>query len=104
MKKDFFEREYAKLSPERRLKVDQDAQRIIAAHILAQLREAGGMSQVQLAERLKVRQATVSQIENQGDCKISTLVKYVIAAGGKIQVRVQMPGHRVVELLEAQPG
>jgi DNA-binding XRE family transcriptional regulator len=102
--KDFLDRELAKLSPERRLKVEQDAQRIIAAHILAQLRESGGMSQVQLAERLDVRQATVSQIENQGDCKISTLVKYVNALGGKIQLKVQMPGHRAVELLEAHPG
>jgi DNA-binding XRE family transcriptional regulator len=53
---------------------------------LRQLREVHGISQVELAERLKVNQAAVSRLENRQDWKVTTLLEVVEAMGGRMQV------------------
>lgn len=53
---------------------------------LRQLREVHGISQVELAERLKVNQAAVSRLENREDWKVTTLLAVVEAMGGRMQV------------------
>ncbi len=53
---------------------------------LRQLREVHGISQVELAERLKVNQAAVSRMENREDWKLATLLAVIEAMGGRIQL------------------
>jgi transcriptional regulator with XRE-family HTH domain len=53
---------------------------------LGPLRKHRKTSQADVAKRLTVSQANISQIER-GDVKISTLVGYVGALGGKLEVR-----------------
>ncbi|MFM9921319.1 helix-turn-helix domain-containing protein [Lacisediminihabitans sp. H27-G8] len=48
---------------------------------LAMVREAGKLTQVELADRLHVTQGAVSRLESRGDALLSTLHKYLEAAG-----------------------
>lgn len=56
------------------------------AQSLAKVRKARGLTQVQLAELLDVSQAQVSRIESQTDLYLSTLSRYLEAAGGRLFV------------------
>lgn len=54
------------------------------AFSLAQLRECRGMTQQELAEKLALRQASVSGMERRGDIQVSTLNRAVRALGGDL--------------------
>lgn len=58
---------------------------MVAELRLAGLRKHRKASQAEVAERLAVTQANVSQIER-GDVKVSTLAGYVDALGGKLEL------------------
>ncbi|HEX4407545.1 MAG TPA: helix-turn-helix domain-containing protein [Xanthobacteraceae bacterium] len=64
---------------------DGDFGRIVGQSLKA-LRELAGLTQADLAERLKVGQAAVSKIENRGDVQISSLKKYVEALGATLRI------------------
>lgn len=59
---------------------------------LAELREKVQKTQVEMAQVLGIRQPTVASMEKQGrDLKLSTLKRYVEAAGGKLRLDVELP-------------
>lgn len=59
---------------------------------LAELREQVAKTQVEMAKRLGVKQPTVAGMEKPGrDIKLSTLKRYVEAAGGKLRLDVELP-------------
>ena len=51
---------------------------------LADLRKAQQITQARLAEKMGVKQATVSQVESSTDLYLSTLRKHVAAMGGEL--------------------
>lgn len=52
-------------------------------------REEAGLTQEQLAEKLKTKKSAISRIENHAeDIKLSTLEKFAQALGKKLEVRV----------------
>jgi ribosome-binding protein aMBF1 (putative translation factor) len=52
-------------------------------------REEAGITQEQLAEKLKTKKSAISRIENHAeDIKLSTLEKFAQALGKKLEVRV----------------
>jgi DNA-binding XRE family transcriptional regulator len=55
---------------------------------LVRLREEAGLTQVQLAERLGVRQPAIAQLEGgrASDIKASTLVKHAAALGARVRI------------------
>lgn len=55
-------------------------------------------SQDQIAQILGVKQPSVLKIERQTDLYLSTLRRFVEAAGGKLELRVELPGKGVVHL------
>ncbi len=57
---------------------DHDAGRVVGRS-LKSLREAVGLTQLQMARKLGVGQAAISKIEARGDVQISSLKKYVDA-------------------------
>jgi DNA-binding XRE family transcriptional regulator len=77
--------------PVDREKVDEQKKRMLAdvrAYQLRELRQAAGLSQQQVAERIGVSQRQVSKIEH-GDidnAKIRTIRGYLEAVGGNIAV------------------
>jgi DNA-binding XRE family transcriptional regulator len=65
---------------------------------LSALRQALGLTQVELAKRLDVTQGNVAQIEKRGDLLVSTLASYLHAVGGEVRIVVQFPGGHAIEV------
>jgi len=72
--------------PERHARVEEEAQAAIAAQRLAQVREARGLTQTQLATQLGVTQVNVSRIERAEDTHLSTLRRYIEGLGGHVEL------------------
>jgi predicted XRE-type DNA-binding protein len=81
----------AKMSPERRARNDKAIKEAIAAMPLDKMRKARNMTQVAVAEKLHVDQASVSKLENRTDIYLSTLREYVEALGGELVLRAEFP-------------
>jgi DNA-binding XRE family transcriptional regulator len=71
--------------------------------LLQELRERRHMSQVALAERLSVRQPTISKIERREDVNVSTLRRYVRALGGELHITADFPEGSVEIGLGSEP-
>lgn len=57
--------------------------------LLKQLRQESGLSQEQLAQKLKTQKSVISRIENHADdIRLSTLRKYAKSLGRKIKIDV----------------
>lgn len=65
---------------------------------LAAIRKAAEMTQVEIAQKLGVSQARVSQIEQTQDMLLSTLNSYLEAIGGHATVVVHFEGGEDVEV------
>ena len=91
-----FRRLVEDLPTERRERIEDHTQALIQEYeLLKALRQDREVSQVQLAELMGIRQASVSKIENQSDMRISTLRKYIEALGGELEIRVRFDDHDV---------
>jgi hypothetical protein len=55
-------------------------------------------SQAQIAQSLGVRQPSALKIERRTDLYLSTLRRFVEAAGGTLALRVELPGKDVLRL------
>nr|WP_093019142.1 XRE family transcriptional regulator [Sphingobium sp. YR768] len=58
---------------------------------LKALRKLAQRSQEQIAQSLGIKQPSVLKIERQTDLYLSTLRRFVEAAGGKLELRVELP-------------
>lgn len=65
---------------------------------LRALRLLAERTQEQIAESLGVKQPSVHKIERQSDLYLSTLRRFVEAAGGTLELVVTLPGTGVVHL------
>jgi len=64
---------------------------------LSMIREAGRLTQTDIARALNVTQGAVSQVEKRGDLLLSTLRNYLLAAGASDpRIVVSVNGHDVV--------
>lgn len=59
---------------------------------LKALRKLAERSQAQIARSLGITQPAIVKIERQTDLYLSTLRGFVEAAGGKLELRVELPG------------
>lgn len=87
------------LPPARRAKIEARAS-VLAGEVegLKALRELAERSQEQMARELGVKQPSVLKIERQTDLYLSTLRRFVEAAGGTLELRVELPGKGVLQL------
>lgn len=59
---------------------------------LAELREKVQKTQTEIAQVLGIKQPTVAGMEKPGrDLKLSSLKRYVEAAGGKLRLEIELP-------------
>jgi hypothetical protein len=65
---------------------------------LKALRLLAERSQEQIAHSLGVKQPSVVKIERQTDLYLSTLRRFVEAAGGTLELRVELPGKGILHL------
>ena len=89
----------ASLPPERRAAVEARSAELIAEiEGLKAFRQLAERSQEQIAETLGIKQPSVAKIVKQTDLYLSTLRRFVEAAGGKLELRVELPGKGVLHL------
>jgi hypothetical protein len=86
----------AKLPKKRQQAIQKRAAELIAEEAtLRQLREARERSQVEIAEKLHIKQAAVSKLERRTDMYLSTLRSYIEAMGGKLEIIARFPNKAV---------
>lgn len=83
-----------RMSAERQARVAARTTELIAMLPLYEIRQARKLSQVELADRLKVNQAAVSKIERRADMYISTLRRHIEAMGGSLVIQAEFPEGR----------
>ncbi len=59
--------------------------------LLSELRKATGYSQKTLAMKLKMKQPSLSKLENARDMQVTTLQKLVGALGGEVEIVCKFP-------------
>jgi transcriptional regulator with XRE-family HTH domain len=67
------------------------ARRDLSELLLSEIRKLRGMSQKELADRLDIRQPSLSKLEGQDDMQVSTLKKIVEALGGHLRITATFP-------------
>jgi len=87
--------------PGEETEVEIGAAALIARHrarTLAQARQLTGLTQAQVAARMRVRQERVSAIEraDPGATEIRTLAAYVAALGGRLEIVADIAGKRIM--------
>ena len=80
----------------RQRKIEARFQESLASMPLDELRKLREMTQLQLGEILGVHQSEVSKIEHRSDICVSTLVEYVEALGGHLEIRAVFPDRQVL--------
>ncbi len=93
------------LPAERRRKIEARGQELIAEiESLKAVRKLMKRSQSDIAKTLGIKQPSVHKMEKQTDMYLSTLRKYVEAAGGTLELRVDLPGKGVVDISDIGLG
>jgi len=83
--------------PELVARAKAKAERMLLDIRLAEIRELLGKTQMEIADAMAIKQPTVARLERKGqDLKLSTLKRYVEAAGGKVRVDIELPDGRHV--------
>ena len=87
------------LPEERRRAIETRAEDLLAeVEGLRALRALAERSQEQIADALGIKQPSVHKIERQTDLYLSTLRRFVEAAGGTLELRVELPGKGTIRL------
>lgn len=76
-------------------KIDQEVEDELLEIDLRTLREAMGLTQGELAQRVEITQSQLSKMERREDHRISTLRRYVEALGGSLEICAIIDGRRV---------
>lgn len=83
----------ARLPKERQARIKTRAAELHAeVEGLKALRKLAERSQEQIAQSLGIKQPAIVKMERQTDLYLSTLRRFVEAAGGKLELRVELPG------------
>jgi transcriptional regulator with XRE-family HTH domain len=80
-----------KSPPAKLAQIDREADDELNRIGFAALRKARKRTQVELARKLGVNQASVSGMENNSDLLLSTLGRYVHALGGEVRIQAVFP-------------
>lgn len=81
----------ATLPPEVLEAAARKTEAMLAAMELNELRQARGLTQEELAERLGIRQANVSRLERRLDMHVSSLRTVIEAMGGELRIVAHFP-------------
>jgi DNA-binding XRE family transcriptional regulator len=91
----------AALPEERRNRIQKAAEeRATQIRGLRALRALTEMSQKDMALVLGIKPPSVCKMEKQADIYLSTLRKFVEAAGGRLELRVILPNHEPIQLTD----
>ena len=83
-------KKFSELRAQMPLAAQQQAQQIanemIKEMILQELRQARGLSQKEMAERLNVQQPAIARLEKRTDMYLSSLRSHIEAMGGQLEI------------------
>jgi transcriptional regulator with XRE-family HTH domain len=79
------------MSPERKKKIELQANELIREMEIGELRKALKITQEELAVVLKMKQSSISRIEHQSDMFISTLRSILSAMGASLKIVASFP-------------
>jgi transcriptional regulator len=88
----------AKRAPNRE-RVDKIKREMLLEIGLHELRERTGVTQTAIAERMETSRPNVARIENEADIRVSTLQRYVDAAGATLRIEAVLPDGEHVPLV-----
>lgn len=71
---------------------------------LGALRRRMGLSQAALARRLQVKQPLIAQLEHREDMYLTTLIRYIHALGGELELTARFPEMAVALVAPDHPG
>ena len=94
------------LSPEEEAELEDlraEAASEAVAYSLGELRQARAMTQIELADRLKRAQPTISEMENTDDHLISTVRSVVESLGGRLEISAVFDDERILIVAPPRP-
>lgn len=80
------------MTPERRERIDAMSRELMVEMLLSEIRREAGLTQIDLANALGIKQPSLSKLESQDDMQISTLRRIVKALGGELELVAKLPG------------
>ncbi len=81
----------SRMRPESRARAKGRAKEMMAEMLLAEIRQAAGMTQEEVAASLGIKQPTLSRMESQDDMQVGTLQRLVQALGGELEIIAHLP-------------
>ena len=84
-----------KFTPAELRQIDGESESELLEMDLRALREAAGLTQGELAQRVEITQSQLSKMERRDDHRISTLRRYVQALGGSLEICAVLNGKRI---------
>jgi transcriptional regulator with XRE-family HTH domain len=91
MAKSFDELARRTMTRKMRAQAKNRARELLGEYLLSEIRAGRGMSQVEVARALGIKQPSLSKLENQSDMQLSTLAKIVKVLGGELEVVARFP-------------
>lgn len=88
-----------KLPTERKNKISKRVKELIAEELTLQdLRKALELTQADVSAKLHMKQEAISRLERRSDILLSTLVSYIKAMGGELNLTAKFPNRPEVKL------
>jgi transcriptional regulator with XRE-family HTH domain len=84
-----------RMSPARRARNKRAVKTQMRRMLLAELRRLAGVTQVELAASMGIKQPTLSHLESRNDMQLSTLRRIVEALGGELEIIATLPSGQV---------
>ncbi len=76
----------------------------LPAFDLSEIRRSRKVTQADLARRIGISQSDVSKLERRGDLRLSSLLRYVKALGGRLRLLIDFPDGEVEVSLACRKG
>ena len=90
---------HSKLTQDERARIDAEVMADVQRMRLPELRKARQLSQATIAELLTMSQGDVSRLERRTDVYVSTIRRYLEAAGGRLRILAEFPDAEPIEII-----
>ena len=79
------------MSPESRARAEARTRAMMEEMLLAEIRRLVGLTQEEVAQKLGIKQPSLSKLESQDNMQISTLRRLIHALGGTLEIVAHLP-------------
>ena len=87
------------LNPERIARAEENVEKDALAIRLQIVREAAGLTQRELGQKAKISQPQLSRLERGGNAEITTIIRYLAAAGARLEMSAVLKNGKTVPLI-----